>query len=133
MSEPEVPEKIDRQYFRSLTSGDRGVLLTDGKTVRVTLTPGRYKDLKYDERTWRPDGDERHPLIPYHVARICHAADAALAACTHDYARVGPGWEGMRAKQRTAWERVGPTEDPIRKSLWEAIQAWGKGVTSGGD
>lgn len=129
MKSPAEPKKIDRCYYRSITTGSRGVMLDDGKTIRVRLGSGKDLDHRYDERTWLPDGDERHPLTREHIGRICHAADAMLGKSVHEYARANRTWESLSRKERTAWKDVGPTEDPIRKSLWEAIQAWGEGVT----
>ena len=122
------PELFERVYVRSITSGDRGYLIEDGSKVRVPRGSGRNVDMKYDERTWAADGDGQHPLLAYHIGRVCHAADAALGDCLHDYDRGRVKYEALSKKGKKAWEEVGPTKDPIRIGLWEAIHAWGETV-----
>ena len=132
------PSPRDRKYVRSIETGDRGYLVRcseDTEKLYVRLDrPSQTIDILYNNsarRQWVEDGDHR-PLTATHIARICHAADQALAECVGDYGRRGSSWHDIAKDHKAliAWTDRPPKSDASRETLWRGIQAAMKPLTA---
>lgn len=126
------PPEERREYVVSTETGDRGFFVQDAyepgrKYIRLVrgANTSRPVDIEYTDgeaRKWMDDRDPR-PLNSTMVARVCHAADCALAFGQGEYKRARSDWaEVCQDRERMAnWIRLPPPE-PIRMKLWKAIK-----------
>lgn len=121
----------ERRYFRHTTNGDRAYLVedTEGRQfMRLDRPVGGYSrtgaaDMPYTESTqskWAEDR-ERRPVTEFQFARVAFEADKALCIARGDHEAGRRTWLGLKDHQRRLWKNRGPTTDPVRAELWQAI------------
>lgn len=117
------PEPGEREWYRETSSGQLGYRVRRGGRDRIRLDRGSEEILRaFTPGEWSPE-KERRPLMAFHLARVAFEADRALCSNIGLPENARKEWSSLSEDQKKAWLTVGPTKDPMRKRLYESIQA----------
>jgi hypothetical protein len=110
--------------LRNVHTGDRGYLVrVDGKErVRDENHARTFRDWPYKSGDWVEDNEAR-PLSRFAVAMVAFEADKALCKLSGDPGQSYREWPNLTPEQRIAWRDKGPSGNPLRQKVFQAIKA----------
>lgn len=126
--EPEVkdddwdPPPAERTYYSHRETGDYGWLVRRGGKDMVRMDRPGVEDIRpfKEGRDWTAKIDVR-PLSPAQVALIAFQADRQLCLALGMHENIKEEWLSLSQEKRRIWIEKGPTKNPLRKSLYQAI------------
>lgn len=119
------PPAPDRQYFRHVTTGDRGYIVRrDGKDVIRLDRPMQEIIKAKNENEWKED-EYGSTVLRTQVAMVAFAADRAACTLVGLHAESRVTWAELTDKQRAAFTVGGPQKDasPVRVAIYLSILA----------
>lgn len=115
------PAPEDRAYFREKTTGEIGYVVTRNGQEVIRLD-GPVETIRVKDFRWEPRPTAQ-PLKKAWVGQVCFEADRGLARFIGMPGQVHLKWHELRDVERTRWMESGPQKNPLRRKLWQAIQA----------
>lgn len=114
------PEEHDRRWYRHKNGQSGWFVKVGGKPcikwdrVNEDIIVAFKKDEWTEEKRYRPHSISQVILVAY-------AADQQLCRLLGDHEKSRRAWEDMTEDQRIEWCQTGPTNPPIRQTLYQAI------------
>lgn len=116
------PPAHERVHVTHKTSGDLGWLVRRDGVQMVRLDRGPVEELReYRPEQWAEKADVR-PMSVASMVQVAFRADQQFlkAMGKHD-PKLHKDWLDLPDEKRKAWLTVGPTKDPNRRALYQAI------------
>lgn len=115
------PKPESRTWYRSTLDGQLGYFVKRDGIAKIRLDRPHEILKPFNKQEWTACSDQRK-LTPYHLGEITFEADRVLCRIYGKYSESGKTWSGMENKEKSKWISAGPSDDPARVQLYNAIK-----------
>jgi hypothetical protein len=116
------------KWFRHHLTGDKGFLVEENgeRFIQYDRGPTVKERVPFNERNWSPEEDQR-PLTKFQIGNLAYECDLAVGRIGVVGPRDRKPWLNMTDAERSTWTANGPPKsEPMRRMMWEAVQAFGR-------
>ena len=114
------PAPQEREWYRNVATGDLGWVVRRGGAQKIRLDRASEEIIRSLNAEWVPENEHR-PMTIAQVGQVAFEADRRLCWFIGMAENAKKEWADLNDDQRIMWMQTGPTKNPMRRELYEAV------------